>query len=189
MEHTLSIERKLSERFEERYGRIQNDQKSTVIFSYIGDLVEGMTYTISNKIEEILLEKEVKKSIVKKLFSIVIEGLQNIRLHGEFDDEGQKLAAFICWKSHEKFYLSFSNLIDQSAQENLISAIAAINAMDKISLKQHYISIMSNGIMSKAGGAGLGLITMAMKSDNDIITKFTNIEMDLCIVDFKLELN
>lgn len=188
MEHTLSIEQILSDRFENNYGRIQKDPSSDIIFSFIGDLVEGLTYTISNKIEEILIEKNVKKNIVKKLFSIVIEGLQNIRLHGEFDDEGQKLAAFVCWKKEDKIFISFSNLMDQNEKNRIQSVVASINEKDKVALKQHYLAVMNNGIMSKAGGAGLGLITMAMKSSNAIEIAFSDLEMDLCIVDFNLQL-
>jgi len=151
--------------------------------------VEGLTYTISNKMEERLIEMPVRKTIIKKLFSIVIEGLQNIRLHGEHDDEGQKLAAFLCWQSGEKYFISFSNLMDQGDKEKISTIVSSINEKEKMELKQHYISVMNNGIMSKAGGAGLGLITMAMKSENTISTSFTDLEMDLCIVDFALQIN
>ncbi len=189
MEQTLSIEQILSERFENKYGQIQSDPNSSIVFSYIGDLVEGLTFTISNKMEEKLMEMSVRKPIVKKLFSIVIEGLQNIRLHGEHDDEGQKLAAFICWHNQDKYFISFSNLMDQGDKEKINSIVSSINEKEKMELKQHYISVMNNGIMSKAGGAGLGLITMAMKSENIIRTSFTHLEMDLCIVDFNLQIN
>ena len=189
MDSTVSIEKNLSFYFEEKYERIKDNLNNRIISSYIGDLAEGLTYTLTNKLEESLLEKGIEKNIIRRVFSIVIEGLQNIRLHGEYDDEGQKLAAFILWQENGIYRMCFSNLIDQTDKDRMKELVKKINNLDKRSLKQHYISVMNNGIISKAGGAGLGLITIAMKSENPVELEFIDLAMDLSIITFSVKLH
>lgn len=182
MQEALSIEHSISDDFEAFRATLDRTKNVEVYTSYLGDLEEGVTYSLTNKLEEILSIAGITKGMVRKMFSIVIEGLQNIRLHGEFDDEGQKLASFILWKEQENFHMRFSNLLDQGDKERIRTMIESINSKDKSELKHYYLQVMNNGVMSKAGGAGLGLITMGLKSQNPIDLEFKDIAMDLSIM-------
>ena len=185
----VSIENTVHQDFQKLYQKLDGDKQVTIISSYFGDLAEGLTYILTNKLEKILEAEGVKKGTVRRIFSIVIEGLQNIRLHGEYDDEGQKLASFILWEENGQFSMRFTNLIDQGDKLLISGIINGLNKMDKVELKQHYIRVMNEGVMSKAGGAGLGLITMAMKSKNDIKFEFNDVQMDLSIFTLELTLD
>lgn len=182
MQEALSIENSVSEDFLRFYDGLKGKREVEVYTSYIGDLEEGVTYSLTSKLEEILAIAGIQKGLIRKMFSIVIEGLQNIRLHGEFDDAGQKLASFILWKEEDNFHMRFTNLIDQEQKGRMKDMVKSINGKDKKELKQHYISVMNNGILSKAGGAGLGLITMGMKSENPLELELIDLPMDLAIM-------
>lgn len=185
----VSIENNVLQDFQKLYDELESNKDVTIISSYFGDLAEGLTYILTNKLEKILETEGVKKTIVRRIFSIVIEGLQNIRLHGEYDDEGQKLASFILWEKDGQFSMRFTNLIDQGDKMLISGIIQGLNKMDKVALKQHYIRVMNEGVMSKAGGAGLGLITMAMKSKSDIEFHFKDVQLDLSIFTLELTLD
>lgn len=182
MHEALSIEHSLAEDFTLFREGLDRKNDVEVFTSYLGDLEEGVTYSLTNKLEEILSIAGIGKGLVRKMFSIVIEGLQNIRLHGEFDDEGQKLASFILWKEQDNFHMRFTNLLDQGDKERIRSMIKSINSKDKQELKHYYLQVMNNGMMSKAGGAGLGLITMGMKSQNPIELELRDVALDLSIM-------
>jgi len=60
----------------------------------------------------------------------------------------------------------FVNIIDKSVGENLINRYELINNKDRNELKAMYLDQMMNGEMSVKGGAGLGIITIILRSQN-----------------------
>ena len=69
--------------------------------------------------------------------------------------------------------MSFSNLISNHKTDSIIEAINRLNNEDQAGVKQIYLKTLTNGEISEKGGAGLGIITMAMKSKNEIKYKVT----------------
>ena len=51
--------------------------------------------------------------------------------------------------------------------------------MDRDAIKGLYMDTLSNGIMSKKGGAGLGFITMSLKSNHTIGHESIQVSDDL----------
>ena len=56
--------------------------------------------------------------------------------------------------------------------EKVKSKIEKINAFDVAELKQFYMETLTDGKISSKGGAGLGFITIAMKSKNKLDYSF-----------------
>jgi len=160
-----------------------------ILLSYFGGLDQSLTYILSNKVEKILEEHERSRSIIKRIFSILIESLQNIRLHAFKNVVSEELAGIIVVKFKGHYEVNVMNLADENARMILERRIDEINELNHDQLKKRYLETMTNGVISDKGGAGLGIITIALKSKDQIKYRFHRISPGLFVVDmrFKIE--
>ncbi|MEM7162761.1 MAG: DUF6272 family protein [Bacteroidota bacterium] len=188
MSVSSNISSSVSQLFERTYGRLKKDNNIALIQSFTGDLADGISHELCTDLEVQLAELSLQKRSLKRTFSIVIEGLQNMRMHGEFDDEGKKIVQYLFFQKQNILHFRFSNLILKNERASLEDYVKTINALDKNGLKQKYLNRMSNGVLSANGGAGLGLMTMSMKSEHPIRISFDPLSEKLVVVNLDLEL-
>lgn len=150
-----------------------------VLVSHFGEFSQDLVNSLSTKVEETLLESGVKKGIVKRVFSILVEGLQNIRIHGEKDQDGNQVSFLIIAQVGETFKITFGNLLKNRNINNITSRIDKLNQMELPEVKELYMEVLTNGIMSNKGGAGLGFITIAMKAKNKLDYSIEKLDDDL----------
>ena len=81
----------------------------------------------------------------------------------------------------------FSNLVYNNSIEKISKNIDHLNTLERPELKALYLETLTNGQISKKGGAGLGIIIMAMKSKNKIGYKTFSIENNLSILSIKVK--
>ena len=156
-----------------------SNTNSVIIISHFGGLTQEMVNDISVEAEEYILKVGDKKGVVKRVFNILVEGLQNTRLHGERDLSGNQ-TSFICICKEENYYkINIGNLIKNEHVNSISQRINNINSNDLISLKKIYVDTLTNGVISKKGGAGLGFITIALKSKNKLNIYLDKINNDL----------
>ncbi len=157
--------------------KFSSDKKKSVMVNHFGEFSQDLINSIASSVEEQMIHAGDQKKVVKRVFSILIEGLQNIRLHGERGEDGKQQAYLILIKNPTYYKLGFGNLIQQDDIEPIERYLAKINGMNPSELKELYTSILTNGYISKKGGAGLGFLTMRMKAENQLsyqILRFTN---------------
>ena len=159
---------KCNERFQEIFGDYNKNASGKIIVSHFGEFSQDLVNSLSTSIEDMMIESGDKKGVVKRMFSILVEGLQNIRIHGERDVQGNQVSFLIVLQNEEDYKVTFGNLIDRSNIENVSKQIETLNDMETTEVKELYLDVLSNGIMSNKGGAGLGFITMSLKSKNKI---------------------
>ena len=56
-------------------------------------------------------------------------------------------------------------------------------------LKDLYMSVLTNGFLSKKGGAGLGFLTMRIKSENGLKYSIENLDNDKSLFTVEILLN
>ncbi len=139
-----------------------------IIVSHIGELDQVKVNTISTLVETQMEYLGVSKSAIKKIFNIVIETLQNICIHGEKDNNGYQMTYFIIGKHNNEFTLFSGNIINNTIVEKLNKRLNSIKSLGDSDLKKQYMDVLSNGELSSKGGAGLGFLTIALKSNNNI---------------------
>lgn len=157
--------------------KFSSDKKKSIVVNHFGEFSQDLVNSIASSVEEQMVHAGDQKKVVKRVFSILIEGLQNIRLHGERGEDGKQQSYLILVKNPTYYKLGFGNLIQQEDIEQIERYLAKINGMNPIELKELYTSILTNGYISKKGGAGLGFLTMRMKSENQLshqILRFPN---------------
>jgi hypothetical protein len=172
-------------RYQEIYGEYNIAMNKKIVVSHFGEFSQDLVNSISNGVEETMIEAGDKKGTVKRMFSILVEGLQNIRLHGEKDDDGNQASFLIIAQDEDEYLVTLANLVFNSNKEAILDRLEEINSYDEKQVKNLYMEVLTNGIISNKGGAGLGFITMAMKSKNKL--NFTVEEIDDALSCFSIE--
>jgi hypothetical protein len=134
-----------------------------VFVAHFGAINQDLVNRLSEQVEEMLYSAGAKKTIIKRIFSIVVEGLQNVLLHGEKYGSDQ-ISMLIVGASPDQFKISMGNITAVSEKEKLYTYVDHLNSMDNDEVKAYYLETLNNGLISEKGGAGLGFITMRMKS-------------------------
>lgn len=163
-----------------------NDQ---VVISRFGSFSQDLINRLSDSVEEILLSFGEKKTLVKRMFTILIEGLQNIKIHGELDGNNQQIGFLILTKNPECYKIRFANLIDTEAQEGLQYQISQLNVLDDLEVKTLYVNTLSNGIISQKGGAGLGFITLRLRSKSALISEYKQVSEDKVLFSVEVKID
>ena len=159
-----------------------------LLLTHLGEMNPDTITNLSEKAESKLFEISAAKKNIKNIFNILIEGLQNIKNHGEFGPENNQISFFHMYDMQDSFMCNFSNLIDNNFIEKISKNIDHLNTLERPELKALYMETLTNGQISKKGGAGLGIIIMAMKSKNKIDYKTFSIDSNLSCIDFELVL-
>jgi hypothetical protein len=147
-----------------------------LIHAYDGVLNTETISKLESEIESKIMERGLPKAVVKKVFFICVESLQNMLLHGHKDDVGAQHNFFILKLVKGKVVIITANLITNTSIAKLKSDIEEINSFDEpAALKNYYLEHLENNELSEKGGAGLGFITIAMKSGNKLKADFETI--------------
>ncbi|MCH2235004.1 MAG: SiaB family protein kinase [Crocinitomicaceae bacterium] len=163
-----SVVEKCNARYQKIFGDYNINADGKILVSHFGEFSQDLVNSLTSNIEEMMLEAGDKKGVVKRMFSVLVEGLQNIRIHGEKDDNGQQVSFLIVLRDEESYKITFGNLVKTENIQGILDRIDRLNGMETPEVKELYMETLSNGIMSNKGGAGLGFITMSLKSKNRI---------------------
>jgi len=113
--------------------------------------------------------------IYKRILLIMIESLENIMKHSDHPDntkEETEVPSLTIKLLNNQFLIKSSNPVNISDIQVLRGKIDLLNSMDAQGLKQIYKETITDGVFSKTGGAGLGLIEIAKISGNPIQYEF-----------------
>lgn len=160
---------------------LYNAPDKKVIVSHVGELDQDKVNSISSLVETQMENFGVSKSAVKKIFNIVIETLQNIVLHGEKDNNGYQMTYFIIGRINNEFNIHSGNIITNLQAERLNRRLNSIKSLSDTDLKKQYMDVLSNGELSAKGGAGLGFLTIALKSNNNMDFEFQMLNKDFSL--------
>ena len=166
-------------------------QDGHLLLAYDGVLNNETISKLESEIEGKILDKNFPKPVVKKVFFICVESLQNQLIHGHKDDKGSQHNFFLLAHSDKAVTIISANLITTTSVEKVKGQIEKINSFeDPAALKAFYLEHLENNELSDKGGAGLGFITIAMKSGNKIIPLFETIndKYSLFLLEIKINL-
>lgn len=144
--------------------------------SYSGVFTDTMTDMIIDLSEAYLEANEQLGKLKKKTSFLVAECFQNVVRHGAREREAADIT-----DSAESFVIRFKNRACFIASENTLpnkqvkalqDKLIEINKHEKQELKGLYKRILEGGDFSDKGGAGLGLIEMARKTENKLSFSF-----------------
>ncbi len=169
------------ERVEQSCADIKADAGAELLMNFSGEFDEGYASAISAKLENIIEERVDDKQARKRFYSVYVEAVQNIKHHSPKDSEGLVNAGFTIYLKDEKICARFVNLVNKHSSKKLTKRYMEVNKMSREALKKLYMDTMTNGELSERGGAGLGIITIVLRSQNPSEVNLTHLSAELDI--------
>ena len=151
-------------------------EENHIEYAYIGHFTNGITDSILSlaELNLQLLNESIK--IRKRVYFILVEGLQNITRHQEFSPtHADKSGGLIIQHTDNQFIITTINHISTSEKDKIKLHIDKINNLKEDELKVYYRQILEQQKLSSKGGAGLGLIEIARKSNNKLLYAFEDL--------------
>jgi len=150
-----------------------------VILEYKGAVTFEKIDTLLTELKAQPAFREFKKTDQKRVYSIIVECLENIYKHtysNQLEEDEKVLPYFNFGKLDDKYIVSAGNLISNNEINELKNELEQINRLDRDGLRASYEEIINNESNSNENGAGLGLITIALKSENKIKYNISSID-------------
>ncbi|MDX2361800.1 MAG: SiaB family protein kinase [Crocinitomicaceae bacterium] len=176
----------IREVYQNQQDRLIKHEARKVLVSHLGTFSQDLVSSISESTEEIVKSAGDDRLVVKRIFSILIEGLQNIRLHGEKDELDRQLGYLIVSRDPTEYKITMANMINFEDYQKVEKYLEGINDLSETHLRETYIDILSNEFLSNKGGAGLGFITTRMKSGNPLVYSFFNLKDEKMLFTFEV---
>jgi len=143
-------------------------QSKDILLSYKGAVNNDLLDCLMKLTEDKLNLLESSRGLKKKVYTVVVEILQNIYHHFDpkyFTQESDMDSiAFVIGKDSTDFSIIAGNYIENDKVIPMREVIDELNSLSAQQLKQRYIQALNNGSFTQKGGAGLGLLFIARKS-------------------------
>jgi hypothetical protein len=155
---------------------IKDLDETNVLFSYEG-VVEHRTidYLLTTAVNE-LDEHKVSKAVQRKAFRIMMECLENIQKHSGNGQCSHSFSKFIIIKNRSHLVFFTTNSVLNNNIEDIKNRIDEINRSGIEKLKSMQEETLINGKISDKGGSGIGLINIAIRSNNKFEYTFEGID-------------
>lgn len=141
---------------------------SRVIFNYIGFFSQELIFRIAEE-SELKLKTEFKNSKRNSdIYSMLIEGLQNIRNHGKSNLNGDKIGLVYLIENKGTLQLHFGNIIRSNEKENIQLLIDKVNNFSSNEIRDLYNQSLEKRILNGEFGSGLGFMILKIKSKSDL---------------------
>ena len=154
---------------------IMNQENAILVYSgeFNQEIVKSMLKYAEGKLDTSGIDDLVKK----KIFNVMVEQLQNITKHQYIIDEESDIQPCFALVEHEHFFnLVTGNPIRIDTIQMVSERINQVNSMNADELKELYKQARLNSRISEVGGAGLGFIDVARKTENKLEFEFFDIQ-------------
>ena len=163
-----------------------------VILEYTGNVTFAKIDRMLDRLIEVPAFKHIRRNIQKKLYGIFVECIENIYKNTgnglDCINKDKKLPYIRLGKQDGRFFISSGNIIANKRINNLKSRIDRINHLDHEGLLSAYAEILDQEKLSIEEGAGLGLITIALRSGNKIKYNFTSLDDHHSYYEMKIDI-
>jgi len=146
------------------------------IINFEGSISFETMEQLLNKLKSARQFNALRKPVKKRVYGTVVESIDNIFKYAtpfKGKDLVLRRPPRIQVKEIDgKFIVSAGNLIRIDQIEGLKDKLNRVNGLDDHELKMLYEEVINKDASDEDRGAGLGLITMAMRTDEDIRYQF-----------------
>ncbi|MBN2756949.1 MAG: SiaB family protein kinase [Bacteroidales bacterium] len=159
------------------YDLIQGIDKQNYEYIYRGKFTQKITANLLNLAEIYLDKSPDTQKLKKKIYFVMVECLQNITKHQDKvkDIVSEESAILVLEKRDGRYFVTTGNVIENENIIKLKGQLDKVNGLNQQELKVYYQEMLVTGQISHKGGAGLGLIAMARKTENKLLYDFQKV--------------
>jgi hypothetical protein len=162
----------------------ENTKKDN-IYSYSGILSEDAIGDILDEVERQLRLNRDEEKVIKRIYYLAIESLQNLFHHAEKDFPennnekiNNKMAFILNKENNENYFIITGNFVKRINIRMLKERIDQLNFLSKEEIKVLYKLILNNEEFSQKGGGGLGMIDLVKRTGKSLSYNFYNYDKD-----------
>jgi len=159
-------------------------------YVYRGYFSENITENILNLNEAKFVSDSEAYAYRNRISYFLIESLQNVIRHQDMA-ENEDIAdegLIVIQKTNNSVYITTANVICNDNIPVLETYLKKIKKLSPEELKAEYQKILLDGVISDKGGGGLGIITMARRTDGHIKFKFKKINEEFSYYYYQIQL-
>ncbi|MCU0447362.1 MAG: SiaB family protein kinase [Microscillaceae bacterium] len=174
------------------YDYFKKMQDESVILYFKGEISNNLLTSLLQLVDDRLDRKSEDVKIKRKVFSILLECLQNIYNYQQTqgaNDEELHAATLMIKRTDNAYFIITGNYMLRDKVEKLKTKINKVNSLSLDELKEMYKDVLSKQQVSETGGAGLGLIDMARKSGEKIDYSFEYISDTHCFYSLQVKVS
>jgi len=166
-------------------------QGSGVLLDYTGPISSDMIELILIKLKQSKDYRDLNKIIAKRVYSIIIECLENISKHSLKRPDNEVLPnPYISVRRQEnEIIIIAGNPTSEDNKKKMVSRIDQINNLDETDLKLLYDENINSELKLDEVGAGLGFIIMAIKSQNRIEYSYRKTDSSYTFVEVRISIS
>ncbi len=165
--------------------------KDDLIFIYQGAVNDTIVNDILQLAENALYAENIKNKIKRRIFRVILEGIQNLYKHNNVHLKGPeelKEVTTALAREENGYVLILGNYIDVKEKEVLKERIDLINSQDHEELRKMYIETLNDNERTKDGGSGLGLMDMARKTKEPLTYEFSKVDEQIAYFKLKVKI-
>ena len=155
------------------------------------------TKIMMNRITPTALPTPKRPLLIASLYiwnaGTVVESMDNIFKYAasssDLESQVKKPSLLSVSKEGDEFVVTAGNMIMSEDVEDLRFKLDRVNQLDDESLKMLYEEIINQETRLNDKGAGLGLITMALRTEKDIQYNFTAVDLDHSFFEMQITIN
>ncbi len=158
---------------------------------YFGEIGHDITKSFALMSDINLQKQEEAKNTQKKVYHILIETMQNLNKHSDWFCHKNNVGSgiFLIGRKKDKHFIITSNKILKSKKLALETYLNSLLNASLPDLDEMYDKQLKEGKISEKGGAGLGLIDIARKSNKQMQFQFLSLEDNSYLFILKAEID
>ena len=154
--------------------------RNITLIDFEGSVSYATMERLLNKLRASREFQDMGKPARKRLYGTVVESIDNIFKYG-VGIRGKALAnkrapMLNVTKAKDRYIVTAGNMVRNEDIDDLKFKLDRVNQLDDEALKSLYEDIINKESSEDDRGAGLGLITMAMRSEEEIKYSFTLVD-------------
>jgi hypothetical protein len=160
--------------------------ENQTILNYKGPIEFKTTELLLQKVKNDLESHNIKKVLKKRVYNIMVECIENILRHKAADPNTDIHPYIVLEKGEGEYFITSGNLIINEEVDLLKEKLNIVSRQNKKGLLKMYDNQINKEDIIEKDGAGLGIITIAIKSDSKINYTFTPVNEQFSVFELQV---
>jgi len=144
---------------------------------YFGNVSFKISNHLINTLKENLDPDKMERVIFKRVYSSFVECIENITRHTSEDkDSGDRFGIVNVSRQGDHIVIHSGNMVKNDIIQDLEERIGPLKTQSQEEIRLAYQKQLVEGVLSDKGGAGLGMMQIALNSDGNLDYTFQEVD-------------